>query len=286
MQKTIVICDSSCDYSAEQASAAGFSIVPLSVSFGDETYIDGLELSPSQFFAKQATFSGLPKTSQPSPGQFMRVFQSYPDAQDIICVCVTGESSGTVRSAQTAAELLEGEGFAPRIHVIDTGSASIGLGLIADEAASMAKAKQPVEQILSRIAHLRETMALYFVLDTLEFVRRGGRIGNISAVVGQLLGVKPILTFLHGSPTDVDKCRGLPQAMRKLVQTFLAHAADTNIISIIHANAPARAKELANMLKEVLPALRVRIHCAGAIIGTYAGPGALGIAFEEKAVRQ
>lgn len=285
MSKIAILCDSSCDYSAEQAAAAGFSMVPLRVSFGDDSFIDGLEISPAEFYARQAAFHGMPKTSQPSPAQFMRVFRSYSQMDDILCICITGESSGTVRSAQTAAGLLAEEGFSPRIHVIDTRNASCAVGLIAEEAHRMAAAGRPIAEILARMEQLCHTMALYFFLDTLEYVRRGGRIGNISAVVGQLLGIKPILTFLGGAPTDVDKCRGTQQAMKKLTDKFLANAADLTHVTVVHAQAPERARELAAVLRQAVPGLHVRIHLAGAIIGTYAGPGALGLAFEEKAPR-
>lgn len=281
----IVISDTSCDYSADQAEAAGFSMVPLTVTFGSETLIDGLELTPAQFFRRLEKMDGLPKTSQPSPDSFMRVFEKYADAKHIICVTVTGVSSGTVRSAQLAADLLKEQGFAPEIHVIDSYNASCAIGLLAETACDMVREGKTIEEILDRLHEMQHTTSLYFLLDTLEYVRKGGRIGNISAVFGQLLGIKPLLTFLEGAPTDIAKCRGYKQATTKMIQKFLDTAANIHEVIIVHADAPAAALALAGELKAKVKDIRVRIHAAGAIIGTYAGPGAIGLAFEEKAAR-
>ena len=281
----VVISDTSCDYSADQAEAAGFSMVPLTVTFGDETLLDGLELTPSQFYKRLAKMNGLPKTSQPSPDAFMRVFEKFSAAKHIICVTVTGVSSGTVRSAQLAADLLREKGFQPEIHVVDSCNASAAVGLLAETACGMVRDGCGIDEILARLHEMQHTTALYFLLDTLEYVRKGGRIGNISAVFGQLLGIKPLLTFLEGAPTDVAKCRGYKQATAKLVQKFIDTAANLHEVIIVHADAPTAAAALAGDLKALVKDIKVRIHAAGAVIGTYAGPGAIGLAFEEKAVR-
>ncbi len=281
----VVISDTSCDYSADQAEAAGFSMVPLTITFGDETLLDGLELTPSQFYKRLAKMNGLPKTSQPSPDAFMRVFEKFSAAKHIICVTVTGVSSGTVRSAQLAADLLREKGFQPEIHVVDSCNASAAVGLLAETACGMVRDGCGIDEILARLHEMQHTTALYFLLDTLEYVRKGGRIGNISAVFGQLLGIKPLLTFLEGAPTDVAKCRGYKQATAKLVQKFIDTAANLHEVIIVHADAPAAAAALAGDLKALVKDIKVRIHAAGAVIGTYAGPGAIGLAFEEKAVR-
>ena len=164
----VVISDTSCDYSADQAEAAGFSMVPLTVTFGDETLLDGLELTPSQFFKRLAKMNGLPKTSQPSPDAFMRVFEKFSAAKHIICVTVTGVSSGTVRSAQLAADLLREKGFQPEIHVVDSCNASAAVGLLAETACGMVRDGCGIDEILARLHEMQHTTALYFLLDTLE----------------------------------------------------------------------------------------------------------------------
>ncbi len=285
MQKIVVISDSSCDYSPEQALAAGFTMVPLTVSFGEEHFLEGLELTPAQFYRRLAKTSELPKTSQPSPEMFMRVFRTYEDAEHIVCITIAGGLSGTVHSATLAASLLEEHGFAPKIHVIDSYNGCTATGLMAEAAARMVQAGASIDKILQRMEEMQHTAAIYFVPETLEYLRRGGRIGNVRAAMGGLLGIKPILTVVEGLATDCGKCRGAAQIKQKLVQKFLECAKDLSQVIVIHADAPAQAHALVQELKHVVPGIRAHIHNVGAVIGTYIGAGAVGLSFEEKAAR-
>lgn len=285
MSNVVVISDSSCDYSPEQAAEAGFSMVPLTVYFGEEQFLEGLELTPAQFYHRLEKMKGLPKTSQPSPEMFMSVFRKYRDADHIICVTISSGLSGTVRSASLAAQLLQEQGFSPKIHVVDSLNGCAATGLMAEIAARMAQEDMPVDQILARLEELKHTMGIYFVPDTLEYLRRGGRIGNVRAAVGGLLGIKPMLTVNAGIPVDIAKCRGMAQIRQKLVQLFLEKAKSLQDVIVVHTNAPARAAELAQDLKHAVKDIRIRTHAVGSVIGTYIGAGAIGLVFEEKAVR-
>ena len=285
MSNVVVISDSSCDYSPEQAAEAGFSMVPLTVYFGEEQFLEGLELTPAQFYHRLEKMKGLPKTSQPSPEMFMSVFRKYSDAEHIICVTISSGLSGTVRSASLAAQLLQEQGFSPKIHVVDSLNGCAATGLMAEIAARMAREDMPADQILARLEELKHTMGIYFVPDTLEYLRRGGRIGNVRAAVGGLLGIKPMLTVNAGVPVDIAKCRGMAQIRQKLVQLFLEKAKNLQDVIVVHTNAPARAAELAQDLKHVVKDIRIRTHAVGSVIGTYIGAGAIGLVFEEKAVR-
>lgn len=282
MAKIQVIADSSCDFTPEEAAQAGFSLVPLTVAFDDKKYIDGVELDSAHFFELLQNAKNLPKTSQPSPDAFMKEFLKFADCDAIICVCVTGKSSGTVNSAAMAQKLLEEEGFAPKIYIVDSMNASCAIALMAKTAASMAKEGKTAEEIMDRLQQMQKRLSIYFILDTLEFVRRGGRIGNISAIVGTILNIKPVLTFFKGSPTNIDKCRGFIQAKDKLVKRFLENALTLEEITIIHAAAFDRASALAEELKQKIAGIQVEIHEVGAVMGTYTGPGGIAIAFEEK----
>lgn len=285
MSNIVVITDSSCDYSPEQASAAGFTMVPLTVSFGSEHFLEGLELTPAQFYRRLAKCTELPKTSQPSPEMFMSVFRKYADADDIICITISSGLSGTVRSAQLAADLLADSGFSPRIHVIDSLNGCTATGYLAEVAARMAQEGAPIDDILARMHELQRTSAIYFVPDTLEYLRRGGRIGNVRAAVGSLLGIKPLLTVINGLAVDVDKCRGVVQTKNKLVQKFLTTAKNLQEVTVIHTDALGRATELSHDLKGAVHGIKVRVHSVGAVIGSYIGAGAVGLSFEEKAPR-
>lgn len=250
-----------------------------------KVFLEGLELSPSQFYRRLAKAETLPKTSQPSPETFMSVFRKYVDADHIVCITISSGLSGTIRSAQLAATLLADNGFAPQIHVIDSLNGCTATGLMAETAARMARDGAEIEAILARMTEMQHTTGIYFVPDTLEYLRRGGRIGNIRAAVGSLLGIKPMLTVIGGLATDVSKCRGVAQVKGKLIQKFLDTAKNLQEVTIIHTDALARATELAFELKSSVHGIKIHMHTVGSVIGTYIGAGAVGLSFEEKAPR-
>lgn len=285
MSKIVVITDSSCDYSPDQADEAGFSMVPLTVSFGEEHFLEGLELTPAQFYRRLSRSDALPKTSQPSPETFMTVFRKYTDASHIICITISGGLSGTVRSAQLAADILAEQNFAPQIHVIDSYNGCTATGLLAETAAHMARNGAEIENILARLTEMQHTAAIYFVPDTLEYLRRGGRIGNVKAAMGSLLGIKPMLTVIGGLAVDVGKCRGLAQIREKLMQKFLTTAKNLQEVTVIHTDALARANEMAAELKNTVNGIKIHMHTVGSVIGSYIGQGAIGLSFEEKQPR-
>lgn len=285
MQDIVVITDSSCDYSPEQAANAGFSMVPLTVSFGNENFLEGLEITPSQFYSRLAKETELPKTSQPSPEMFCSVFKKYKDAKHIVCITISSGLSGTIRSATIAAQMLEEENFAPKIHVVDSLNGCTATGLMAETAAKMANEGKNIDEILARLQEIQKTTAIYFVPDTLENLRKGGRIGNVRAAVGSLLGIKPILTVIDGKATDIGKCRGAAQVRQKLVQKFLECAKSLKEVIVIHTDAPVAAQELVKELKKSVPEIKINLHIVGSVIGTYIGAGAVGLAFEEKQPR-
>ena len=284
-QDIIVITDSSCDYSPEQADASGFSMVPLTVAFGNETFLEGLEITPAQFYSRLAKESELPKTSQPSPEMFCRVFKKYSDAKHIICITISSGLSGTIRSATIAAQMLEEENFSPEIHIVDSLNGCAATGFMAETAAKMVKEGKEINEILARLEQMQKTTAIYFVPDTLENLRKGGRIGNVRAAVGSVLGIKPIITVIDGKATDIGKCRGTTQVRQKLIQKFLECAKSLKEVIVIHTDAPIAAQELVKELKKSVPEIKIKLHIVGSVIGTYIGAGAIGLAFEEKQPR-
>ena len=142
-----------------------------------------------------------------------------------------------------------------------------------------------IDEILARLEQMQKTVGIYFVPDTLEYLRKGGRIGNVRAAVGSLLGIKPILTVIDGKATDIGKCRGAAQVRQKLVQKFLECAKSLKEVIVIHTDAPIAAQELVKELKKSVPEIKIHLHIVGSVIGTYIGAGAIGLAFEEKQPR-
>jgi DegV family protein with EDD domain len=281
-----IFADSGCDYPHDYAVKEHISIVPLTVSFGDRQFKDGVDIDSAAFFKLlKENRDILPKTSAPNPEDFIKAFRSVgSDCESIICVTISSKASASFNSAMIAKDILkEDHNFKSQINVIDSYNASIAIGIIASTASDLATKGKPIDDIMKRLNEMRDRTSIYFILDTLEYLRKGGRIGTVKAVMGTLLNMKPILTFLNGIPTDIDKSRGLEQAQIKLINLFLNKSNNLNEVSIIHAASIDRAKELASELGKLIKDIKVKIFEVGAVMGTYSGPGAIGLTFEEKA---
>lgn len=283
MSNIAVIADSSCDYTPERAQQAGFSVIPLLVRFEDgSVYRDGVDLTGEQFFAKLAASKQLPKTSQPSPEAWMEMFRRHADCDDIICITISSGLSGTINGAAMARRMMREEGFRPHIHLVDSKTASAGVALFALEAVRMVRAGKSVQEILLRMAYLQSHMGVYFIFDSLEYLRKGGRIGNVTMLAGKLMGIKPLMALRGGVPQNVDKVRGMQAGYNKLVDHFLSHAADLHRVTVISSCAPERVKHISEMLQRHICDIEITSVEIGAVIGTYVGPGGIALAYEEK----
>lgn len=289
INKIKIITDSCSDLPMRLARERDICIVPLTVTFGPRHFTEHVDIDSKLFFKllveNKAHF---PKTSQPNPEAFLKAFR---DAEidgytDIICINVTSKSSGTYNSASVARTLaLEDPDIKANIHVFDSLNASLAVGELVLAADNMAKSGMTAAQVLEQLELLRTRMAIYFILDTLEFVRKGGRIGNIRAVLGELMHIKPVLTFFKGVPVDVSKVRGFLQAKDELIRIFKAKALTMEKVTIIHAASSDRAKQLSAELEKMIKNIKISIYEVGAVMGTYTGPGAIGLVFEEKKPR-
>lgn len=288
MEKIKFIVDSSCDITPEMQQEYDIGVVPLSVSFGDRHFTDRVDISSELFFKLLKESEGeLPKTAQPSPYRFEQEFRKWDGKYtDIICVCVSSQMSGTCRSAEIAkAALAEDPNCSVRVHVVDSLNASIGILVTVFAGAQHAAAGHTTREVLAHMEEVKRRAAIYFVLDTLEYVRRGGRIGLIKSVVGSLLNIKPVMTFVKGIPIDTDKARGMAQAVERLLGVFSQKAADLKEVIIVHAHCPDRARALAAGFTARFSRIRVRICEVGATMGAFTGEGGLGFAMMEKEPR-
>lgn len=224
MSKIAILADSSCDFTPERAQKAGFSVVPLQVAFEDgSVYRDGIDLTSEEFFKKLAASKQLPKTSQPTIETWMDAMKQFADYDDIIVITVSGKVSGSLSGASMARRMLrEEEEFQPNIHLIDSMTASGAVAGFALEAVRMVREGCRAQEILNRLLYLQNHLAVYFIFDSLEYLRKGGRIGKATALAGKVMGIKPLLTFFEGEPKNVDKVRGVQAGCKKLVEGFLA----------------------------------------------------------------
>ncbi len=286
MSKIAIIADSGCDYTPERAQQAGFSVVPLHVMFEDgSTYRDGVDITREQFFEKLAASRQLPRTSQPTPEAWMKEFYRHEDCDDIICITLSSKLSGTINGAAMARRMMRAEGFKPHIHLVDSQSASAGAALFAIEAVRMAREGKSAQEILIRLTYLQNHMGVYFIFDSLEYLRKGGRIGNVTMFAGKLMGIKPVMTLYEGEAKSIDKARGMQAGYKKLVDHFLEHTADLHRVTVISSCAPERVKAISMMLQRHISDIEITSVEIGAVIGTYVGPGGIALAYEEKDAR-
>ena len=254
-------------------------IVTLNVNIGDETFPE-IDLSNSVFFKKLENISGSSTTSQPSPGTFLEVFKTAlaDGYEEIVSIHLSEKISGTYASALMAKDMLGNE----NIHIFDSGSSASGLGLLTWAAADWAKEGLGGPAIIEKLNALKPHCELYFIVDTLEYLHRGGRIGGASALFGTLLQIKPILYFNSEGIIDVfEKVRSKNRALQR-VYTELERALSSEKryrIGVIHVGAPDEAVIIAQELTSKYPGQDIRIFEAGPVIATHVGPGALGLAF-------
>ena len=255
MEKIRIVADSASDITVKHAKELDVSVIPVNVLIGNEHFKDGIDIDSRTFFERMRNENITPKTSQPSPEDYIEEFKKFSDYTDIICICLTSKGSGTYNSACLAKRLLQEENFPVNIHVLE------------------------------KVEFLKDKMALYFVLDTLEYVRKGGRIGNVKAVLGTILKIKPLLTFIKGYAQDVDKVRGAPSARAKLIEYFKNKAYKFDEVSIVHAFNIEQAKLLEEELLAKFHNIKITMYEVGTSIGSYTGPGGVGLVFREKSSR-
>jgi DegV family protein with EDD domain len=272
-QNTAIVLDSTADFPEAPQRFPNWRVVPLYVLFGDESYRDYVELAPEEFYARLRTAPVLPTTSQPTPGDFLRAYEELAQYERIYSLHISAALSGTYRSATTAA----GE-IGDKVETVDSESASAAiamLGLAIQRRLEQGTTDEAIEQLIARY---REHAALIFTVDTLEFLRRGGRIGRASAWAGELLHVKPILTIKR-EVVPLKRVRGNQKAMQEFVTAFTSATHDTPTlrVGIAHADAPERATQLQKMVRFERPQAQIEVVTTlGAVVGTHAGPGTVG----------
>ncbi|MGH2535020.1 MAG: DegV family protein [Thermomicrobiales bacterium] len=267
-----VVTDSTADIPGPLAASLGIRVVPLSVRFGEQTFLDGVELSPAEFLAKLVASPELPKTSQPPTTAFETVFREEIDSgRQVVCLTIASRLSGTFNSARLAAEAVAPD----RIHVVDSGTVTMHLGWGAVVAAQSAAHENAV-QVTAAARNALGRSHLYALLETLEYVYKGGRIGKAAQLFGSMLAIKPILTVRDGEVTPLERVRTWRKALDRLVELARGHAPLASL-AILHAGNPTDAAALADRLADLVPPDQLVTAEAGPVISTYAGPGAVGV---------
>lgn len=272
---TALVLDSTADFPEGPKRFENCRVVPLYVRFGAESYRDYIDLGPTDFYARLRGAHELPTTSQPTPEDFARVYEGLGAYERVYSLHIPRTLSGTWQSAQNAAEE-----FGDRIRVVSTGTASAGIAMLAlavQRRLEQGTSDDEVEALIERFDH---ESRLIFSLDTLEFLARGGRIGKAREMAGQLLHIKPIMTIQDGEVEPLKKVRGNRRAFKAFEDAFLAESVDDPQlrVAIAHADAPSRLEELGKMVRATRPQATIELETAlGPVIGTHAGPGAVGL---------
>jgi DegV family protein with EDD domain len=273
VQNTAIVLDSTADFPEAPERFPNWRVVPLYVVFGEQSYRDYVELAPPEFYARLRTAEELPTTSQPTPGDFLQTYEELAQYERIYSLHISSALSGTFQSASTAAAEL-----GDKVRTVDSESASAAiamLGLAIQRRLEQGTTDEAIEALVGRY---RANAHLIFTVDTLEFLRRGGRIGRASAWAGQLLHVKPILT-IEREVVPLKRVRGNQKAMQEFVSAFTSTSRDTPTlkVGIAHADAPGRATQLQKMVRHERPQAAIEVVTTlGAVVGTHAGPGTVG----------
>ena len=274
-----LVCDSTADLDPAFRAAHTVRVVPLKVIFGDQTLADGVDISAEEFYARLAAPGPFPRTSQPTPAEFEEVFRELgADGGSIVCTTISADLSGTYASATQARAALPDVD----IRVIDTRSVAVGHYAAVREAARVIESGGDADKVESAVAAVRNTGRVLFTVETLEFLRRGGRIGGARALLGSMLDIKPILEIRDGVIEAVGRVRTYPRAIDRVVEEC-KQAADAwggAELVIAHADRPQIAAELVERMRPLVsgePSLTV----VGPVVGCHSGPGAIGVGFHK-----
>lgn len=274
MSRVAIVADSASDLAPDLAKEHGITVVPLLVSFGDKEYRAGVDLSYADFW-RELTAPGapFPKTAAAAPGTFKEVFETLfaEGVDEIIYVGVGSKLSATLGSAKVAREMLPGR----KVHIVDSNSASMGTGLLALYAAEKAASGMSAEQVVASVNDRLDKVRLYVVLETLEYLKRGGRISPARAAIGSVLSVKPIITLENGIVETADRPRTRGRARERLIELLVATKPER--VAILHGQATdveAFAAELAAATR--VPREKMTLNLIGPSVGPHLGPGAYG----------
>jgi DegV family protein with EDD domain len=276
-KKVKIVTDSTIDLPKEVIEQLDVTIVPLSVTINGESYLDGVEITSKEFVNQLVQSEDIPKSSQPSVGSFLEVYDRLgADGSEVLSIHMTSGMSGTYAAAKTAADMSDSN-----VTVVDSKYISLALSFQVREACDMAAAGETVDAIVARLEVIRNNTSLYIMVDTLEYLVKGGRIGRGKALVGSLLKIKPVASLQDGVYTPVTKVRSYMQMIKFLTKKFEEETSDKIVKGI--GIAQVEARDLANQVKDALKELTsfkdISLVDTTPIISTHTGPGAIALMY-------
>ena len=274
-----IVTDSTSDISPALAAELGVSIVPLSVVFGENVYKEGVEISHDLFYERLQKSKDLPTTSAPSVGDFLETYREVlKETDEIVSIHLASKLSATYENACQAAAVLADEGA--KIDVVDSQAVSFGISFMVNVAANAARAGASTEEIRKLLEPMADRTHIFVVLDTLEYVRRGGRIGRARAFLGTIMRVKPILSIRQGEVHPEERVRTRRHALDRMFQLATSYP-NIEEIGVAYSTNAEEAEEMRSRLQEALDGVKVQMTRLGPVIGVHGGPGTLGIGILE-----
>jgi DegV family protein with EDD domain len=274
-ENTAIVLDSTSDYPDAPAQFPNMRFVPLYVRFGDETYRDYVELGPAEFYEKLRISPVTPSTAQPTPQDFVNAYEELAAYERVYSLHVSAKVSGTFQSAELAAQEVGGD----RVRVVDTMSASLAIAMLSHAIQRRLARGTTDEEIAALVDRFHANCDVVFTVDTLEYLQRGGRIGRAQALAGSLLNLRPILSIEDGVVDAVARVRGRQKALAEFERRFVAATSDGPglRVAIAHADAADWVGTLSELVWRVRPTAEIEFTSTlGAVVGTHAGPGAVG----------
>jgi DegV family protein with EDD domain len=274
-ENTAIVVDSTADFPEATERFPNWRIVPLYVRFGDESFRDYVELSPARFYEHLRVADELPTTSQPTPGDFLACYEQLRGYERVLSIHIAGGFSGTVESARTAAKELGGD----KVRVIDSGTASAAIAMLGLAVQRRLERGTTDAEIEALAARYTSQAGLLFTVETLEYLRRGGRIGRARALAGDMLSIRPILTIVDAEVVPLKRVRGHHKAFLEFAAEFEARSRDVPAlkVGIAHADAPTKAEALHELVRRTRPRAEIELSTTlGPVLGTHAGPGCVG----------
>ena len=274
-----IVTDSTCDLPPALVQAHGIRVVPLTVFFGEEALLDGVEITATEFYERLQASNVMPRTSQPSAELFRETYEELAqDGDEIVSIHLSSRLSGTLNAASVAREELAGQAH---IDLIDSYNVSMGLGLIVLEAARAAQKGGSLAEVVAVARRAMDRTSVHVVVDTLEYLQRGGRIGRARSFMGSVLSIKPILRVEDGEVAPVERVRTRSKAIERMFEIGSSMARAKEMV-VACSGDDTEARALMERLRPYLPHTDLMLGQIGPIVGVYTGPGALGIAALER----
>ena len=276
-KKVAIVTDGACSMTPEQALTYGVHVAPVYVSIGEKMYRAGVDLESSEFYRLLSASKKLPTTAQPTAADFLTLYEKLAEEVDeIVTVVISHHMSATLQSA----EMAKAQFTKAPVHIIDSESVSLGLGMMAVAAAKAAAQGQDAQAVVRLIEAIKQQINVFFTVDTLEYLYKGGRIGGATAFLGSALAIKPILYISNGRIEPFERQRTRKRSVARLLEIMQQKVGGEEVhVAILHGNTPDEAQDLEKQIRERFQCVDLITSEMGPVIGVHAVPGTLGLVF-------